>query len=157
MKYFGNYNLRKKRYSFSGRCIPKFGKWSYNGNKFEFDEHNNLFLIYSYEHDQRNVYIPKLFRKQEYIVLQYWKIENLRKKVENKFNVNGFIIFEKDKEKKYSKLLIGNKININNFVKMFKNGDIIFDSGMYSGNSRNYSHFRASDSIWKNLVIEEYG
>jgi hypothetical protein len=36
-----------------------------------------------------------------------------------------------------------------------KNKQIIFDSGMYVGNTRNYSHFRGSD-FWKDLITDEY-
>jgi len=36
-----------------------------------------------------------------------------------------------------------------------KNKKIIFDSGMYDGNSRNYSQFRGS-GFWNELIIEEY-
>ena len=53
-------------------------------------------------------------------------------------------------------MLIGQTINFEEFIKMFKENIIIFDSGMYEGNIRNYSHFRASSKIWGKLIIEEY-
>ena len=35
--------------------------------------------------------------------------------------------------------------------------NIIFDSGMYQGNSRNYSQFRSSaNNFWNILITEEY-
>jgi hypothetical protein len=38
-----------------------------------------------------------------------------------------------------------------------KNGNIIFDSGMYIGNNRNYSNFRSGfKNFWENLIIEKY-
>jgi len=36
-----------------------------------------------------------------------------------------------------------------------KNKKIIFDSGMYDGNSRNYSQFRGT-CFWNELITEEY-
>ncbi len=46
MKYFGNYNIQKNRYSWSGKCIPKYNKWNYNGTIMLFDSLNNLYIIY---------------------------------------------------------------------------------------------------------------
>ena len=34
--------------------------------------------------------------------------------------------------------------------------NIILDSGMYEGNNRNYSQFRANKSLWSDLITEEY-
>jgi hypothetical protein len=40
---------------------------------------------------------------------------------------------------------------------LIKNKLIIFDSGMYSGNNRNYSQFRSiNNNFWKTLITEEY-
>ena len=41
-----------------------------------------------------------------------------------------------------------------------KTGDIFFDSGMYfdsdKPNNRLYSHWRASQNFWNNLLIEKF-
>lgn len=153
MKYFGNYNTR---FSWSGKCIPSYNNWNYNGTNLICDNNNNIFIIYSYKKDTRNLLIPNLFKQQEYIILQYWNSKNLEDKINNKFNQLGFIIFEKNKDNIYNKLLIGNNINFIDFIKLFKENKIIFDSGMYAENSRNYSHFRASFNIWKEFIVEEY-
>ena len=42
-----------------------------------------------------------------------------------------------------------------NLVKDNLDQKIIFDSGMYDGNSRNYSQFRGS-CFWNELISEEY-
>jgi hypothetical protein len=39
-------------------------------------------------------------------------------------------------------------------VKHVKNGTIIFDSGMYEGNARNYSMWRAHHGFWDKLVCQ---
>jgi hypothetical protein len=156
MKYFGNYNIDKKRYSWSGSCIPKYNEWKYNGTIIVIDNNNNIYIVYSNNKDTRNIKLPNLFTKQEYIILQYWKQANIKKFVENKFNKNGFVIFEKNNENIYSKMLIGNTIDFKKFINLFKNNKIIFDSGMYEGNTRNYSQFRSNCNIFKELIIEEY-
>jgi hypothetical protein len=156
MKYFGNYNIDKKRYSWSGRCIPKYNEWNYNGTIIVIDNNNNIYIVYSNNKDTRNIKLPNIFTKQEYIILQYWKQENIKKFVENKFNKHGFVIFEKNNENIYSKMLIGNTIDFKKFIELFKNNKIIFDSGMYEGNTRNYSQFRSTCNIFMELIIEEY-
>lgn len=156
IKYFGNYNIKKKRYSWSGSCIPKYNEWNYNGTIIIIDKNNNIYIIYSNKKDKRKINLPKLFIKQKYIILQYWKEDDIKKFIENKFNKNGFIMFEKDNNNKYYKMLIGKTINFELFIQLFKNKKIIFDSGMYEGNSRNYSHFRSNCKIFEELIIEEY-
>jgi len=156
MKFFGNYNIKKERYSWSGKCIPKYDKWNYNGTILTTDDLNNLYIIYSNTKDKRNIYLPELFKKEKYIILQYWDHKYLKKKVENKFNNLGFIIFDKDENGYYNKMLIGERINYNFFINCIKNGSIFFDSGMYQGNKRKYSQFRARFNLWDKLIIEEY-
>lgn len=156
MKYFGNYNIDKKRYSWSGRCIPKYNKWNYNGTIIVIDDNNSIYIVYSNKKDTRNIKLPDIFTKQEYIILQYWKKEKIKKFIENKFNKYGFVIFEKNNENIYSKMLIGNTIDFKKFINLFKNNKIIFDSGMYEGNGRNYSQFRSNCNIFEELIIEEY-
>lgn len=119
-------------------------------------KNNYMYILYSYKKDGRNIYMPDLFKNKPYIILQYWNKDNIKTKIENKYNKKGFIIFEKNKYDIYCKMLIGKTINFRRFIKMLKTGIAIFDSGMYQGNSRNYSQFRATNRIWKKLIIEEY-
>lgn len=156
MKYFGNYNTKKKRFSWSGKCIPKYNKWNNNGTIMTSDKNENVYIIYSNEKDTRNVFMPQIFKNKKSIILQYWNNENLKSKLENKFNKKGFVMFEKNKDNYYKKMLIGEPINFINFMDMLKNNVVYFDSGMYQGNNRNYSQFRANQNIWNELVIEEY-
>lgn len=157
IKYFGTYNIDKERYSWSGKCIPKYNKWNYNGTKMIIDKNKNIYIIYSNRMDKRKIKLPELLTNRETIIIQYWDNNNLKKKLENKFNKLGFIIFEKDKvTKNYNKMLIGKKINYDKFILLIKENKIYFDSGMYDGNKRNYSHFRASNKIWREFIVEEY-
>ncbi len=77
----------------------------------------------------------------------------LKYRIENKFNNRGFVIFTKNLYHIYDKCLFGKKITFELFVKMIKNYQIIFDSGMYETNDRNYSQFRANKNIWNSLLL----
>ena len=78
-----------------------------------------------------------------------------KKKLEDKFNQKGFFICKKEKGF-YNKICFGKIIDYELFLTKFKKGEIILDSGMYQGNGRNYSQFRADGKLWNSLIIEEY-
>lgn len=155
MKFFGTYNIIKNRWAWSGKCIPKINTWNYNGTIMIIDKYSNIYILYSNEKDKRQINLPKLIIKQKFIILQYWKNEKIQKYIENKFNKNGFILFEKENNI-YKNMLIGKNIDMKLFIYLLKNKEIIFDSGMYQGNSRHYSKFRASDKLFSKLIIEKY-
>jgi len=154
MKLFGSYNHKKQRYAWSGKCIPKVDKWNYNGTIMKC-ENGNIYIFYNYMKDTRKLDIPDIYQNK-YIILQYWKYSDLKKRLENKFNKNGFVVFEKNIDNQYNKMLICKTIEYITFYNMFKSGKIIFDSGMYQGNNRNYSQFRANWKIIQELIFEEY-
>jgi len=80
----------------------------------------------------------------------------MREHINNKFNNKGFFIIKK-KADIYNKICFGKPFNYDTFIDGIKKLIIIFDSGMYVGNNRNYSQFRSSNSkFWDNLIIEEY-
>jgi hypothetical protein len=56
----------------------------------------------------------------------------------------------------YDKICFGKVIDFEFFKTCIESNKIILDSGMYQGNSRNYSQFRAGKSLWYDLLIEEY-
>lgn len=156
-KVFGNFNIDKQRYSWSGRCIPKYGKWNYNGTIMRFNKKNDLRIIYCYNKDTRknkDNLIPNKYKNKKLLVA-YWTCNKLKQHVERKFNNNGFIIIN-DNKTKYIGLSIGKNINFKLFCDLLKNCSIIFDPGMYQGNSRKYCHFRASKKIWNHLIIKQF-
>jgi hypothetical protein len=87
------------------------------------------------------------------IVIALWRRPKLTQHINNKFNKKGFFICKKI-ENKYEKICFGKPFNFEYFIDCLKNEKIIFDSGMYDGNTRNYSHFRGS-YFWDELIIEE--
>ena len=49
-------------------------------------------------------------------------------------------------------MVFGRGIALDFFMEQFKQGNIIIDSGMKEGSTRNYSAFRASKSFWHSLI-----
>ena len=74
--------------------------------------------------------------------------------IDNKFYKKGFFICKKINST-YEKICFGKAFNFEYFIECIKYKKIIFDSGMYDGNTRNYSQFRGS-CFWNELIIEEY-
>jgi len=169
LMFFGtNASTRKKlnRYSWSGSCCPKkCDVWTEeSGQKLYVDDSKNIVISYSFSKDKRatKTKILKTFPlptqellRQDSIVIAIWNAEDLARKINNKFNVNGFFICFKNLEKTcYESIKFGSAFDYDIFLKAFKNGEIIFDSGMYQGNNRNYSQFRAKQkSFWSKLLL----
>jgi len=159
IKHFGNKNEEKDRYSWSGSCVPKYGKWNDCGQMLQIDKNKNILALYSYNNDKRTNKTTIEWKNKE-ICIAVWNSEkNEKKHVESKFNQKGFFICKKDKANKYDKICFGSPINYELFIEKIKTGDIFFDSGMYydsnKPNERHYSHWRASQKFWNNLLIEE--
>jgi hypothetical protein len=156
--YFGIPNpFKKNRYSWSGKCVPKYGIWNACGQMMIFNDNLDLYILYSFEKDTRDVkYSYPKFLQDTNITIAIWHKQKLQNHINNKFNKMGFFICKKINDT-YEKICFGKKFDFNHFVNNIKNGNIIFDSGMYNGNSRNYSHFRSSSTnFWNELIIEEY-
>ena len=159
--YFGSKNAEKhNRLSWSGKCIPKYNQWNNQGQTLLINENNDICIYYSYSKDNRDKIdkdykpIPKFLQKND-ILIAYWSNIKMKKHIEDKFNNNGFFICKKT-DNIYDKICFGKKFDYKLFVENFKSGDIFFDSGMYNGNTRNYSQFRANEDFWNKLIIEEY-
>ena len=156
IRTFGNPNpIKNNRYSWSGTCVPKYNIWNANGQKILLAENNDIIIYYSYSIDTRIIKLdfPE-FLKNDNIVIALWKAEKMKNHINNKFNKKGFFICKKIGNK-YENICFGKPFNFEYFIKCIKNKSIIFDSGMYEGNSRNYSQFRGS-SFWNELITEEY-
>jgi hypothetical protein len=156
-KIFGNPNSAKNnRYSWSGSCIPIYNKWNANGQILTINENNDIVIIYSFSNDTRSIKEDfPTFLKNDNIIIALWKSEKMKPHINNKFNNKGFFICKKTGTT-YEKICFGSPFNYDYFIECIKNKKIIFDSGMYDGNNRNYSHFRAPASFWNELIIEEY-
>lgn len=78
----------------------------------------------------------------------------MKNHIDNKYNQKGFL-FVKRLEINMKKICFGKPFDFEYFIECVKNNKIIFDSGMYDGNTRNYSQFRGT-YFWKELIVEEY-
>jgi len=156
IRTFGNPNLNKNnRYSWSGSCVPKYNNWNSNGQILKITENNDIIIYYSFSNDTRSIKVDfPTFLKNDDIVIALWKFEKMKPHIDNKFNKKGFFICKKIADK-YEKICFGKAFTFEYFIECIKNKKIIFDSGMYDGNSRNYSQFRGS-CFWNELIIEEY-
>lgn len=156
IRTFGNPNPNKNnRYSWSGSCVPTYNNWNSNGQILMINEDNDIIIYYSYSKDTRNIKINfPLFLQNDNIVIALWKSSKMKQHIEKKFNKKGFFICKKIGNT-YEKICFGKTFNYDYFIECMKNKKIIFDSGMYDGNNRNYSHFRGSN-FWNELIIEEF-
>jgi hypothetical protein len=156
-KYFGKPNpLKNNRLSWSGVCVPKYEIWNDYGQILTIDD-NNICIYYSYNKDKykENKNVPDILKNKK-ILIVIWMFEKIKGHIDKKFNVNGFIICKK-KDNKYNKICFGRPFDVHYFLEHIQRGNIIFDSGMYNGNNRNYSQFRSGiNNFWNNLIIEEY-
>lgn len=159
IRIFGNPNTNKNnRYSWSGVCVPSYNNWNQNGQLLTINNNDDIIIYYSYSNDKRSESIkdniPSFLKQLDKYVIAIWKCEKIKPHINNKFNKKGFFMCKKINNK-YEKICFGKSFNFEYFIECIKNKKIIFDSGMYEGNSRNYSHFRGS-YFWNELITEEY-
>jgi len=157
IKYFGTPNpLKNNRYSWSGSCVPTYGSWNFCGQMMSFNNNLELCIYYSFDKDMRTDKQLYPIFIQNNIVIAIWERNKLEQHINKKFNKKGFFICKKINNT-YEKICFGKPFDFNYFVDNLKNKNIIFDSGMYEGNSRNYSQFRSSaNNFWNILITEEY-
>ena len=159
LRLFGKPNKKKNgRCSWSGSVCPKIGVWNLFGQRLKIDDMNNISAVYSYALDQRDNkvdIVPADFQEAEF-ELARWNGRSIRTKLERKFNKKGWFKCVKDSSGVYSTISFGAPIMFSFWIESVRRGDVFFDSGMYEGNPRNYSQWRASNSFWESLVIEKY-
>ena len=159
IKTFGSPNPEKNnRYSWSGSVFPKYSNtYNYAGQRMTFLDNDDLVIEYSYINDSReDKLIPLELKTNEPSIIAIWKKAKLEKHIKNKFGVNGFYICKKDTNGCYNKICFGGALDFEYFKNQVKNSIIYLDSGMYETNLRNYSQFRANQSLWYDLVTEEF-
>lgn len=89
-------------------------------------------------------------------MLARWEADKLRHKLENKFNQQGWFKCERNADGVYHKIVFGKPMNYEAWLDLLRAGLVFFDSGMYLGNSRNYSQFRANNNLWDSLIVSEF-
>lgn len=159
LQMFGKPNPKKgNRFAWSGGCVPKVNEWNSYGQCIKITDTKDIVVYYSYDKDERidKSHIPEYLKTERDYAIAVWKHDKISKHINSKFNVRGFFLCVKQ-HNVYNKICFGKPFDYNYFISAFEQGKIIFDSGMYDGNSRNYSHFRSrSTDFWKDLIVEEY-
>lgn len=82
--------------------------------------------------------------------------KSLKDKLEDKFNQKGWFTCKKDSEGKYNQICFGGTFNFDQWLDLVAKGIVFFDSGMYQGNKRPYSQWRANNKYWDSLITERY-
>jgi hypothetical protein len=156
---FGQPNPQKDdRYSWSGKPCPLIKGFNDFGQILRVDKEGNINALYSYSKDGRRhkkAIIPKDLQVDD-LVLATWKMEKMKKHVEKKFNDRGWISFIVDKQGIYKQIVFGSPINFEMWIEGVRSGAVFFDSGMYEGNPRPYSQWRANHSFWDLLVVHKH-
>lgn len=159
LKLFGKPNQKRNgRYAWSGECVPRMHEWNRFGQKMDIDANKDILVYYSFENDARDdkARMPTFLQTSAFILIAIWKNDKMRQHIDNKFNQRGFFLCKK-LDAKYSKICFGKPFNYERFLEGLQNGCIIFDSGMYEGNTRNYSMFRSKNKeFWNALITEEF-
>lgn len=158
LEIFGAPNiLKENRYSWSGKPAPKVGVYNSFGQKLIVDKDGNILAMYSFDEDKRSnksKIVPKNLQ-QNRLVLARWDTDLMRKRVESKFNKLGWFKCVMSNGV-YTKIVFGDPINFESWIEGVRKGLIFFDSGMYAGNPRPYSQWRADNRYWDSLIREEY-
>lgn len=168
LSIFGKPNQEKGgRYSWSGEPCPKINGYNRFGQRLIVDETDDIIAEYCYSKDQRNnksEIVPEKLQK-EHIILARWygssvpsgkKGKCLKSKLEDKFNDKGWFTCKTDHLGRYCKICFGKPMIFDNWLELVRQGIVFFDSGMYQGNVRPYSQWRANNSYWDSLIDEEF-
>ncbi len=156
---FGKPNPKKKnRCSWSGEPSPKIRVVNKFGQELIVDDDHNIIAMYSFSKDCRTIkyqIIPPNLQVDS-LILARWSKDWIKDKLERKFNQNGWFKCKLNNEGVYDSIVFGKPINFDSWIELVKTGVVFFDSGMYQGNPRNYSQWRANNKFWDSLIVDEH-
>lgn len=167
VKIFGKQNMEKNgRYSWSGTPCPKIGSYNDFGQILKIENNNDIIAFYSYSKDKREnkeSIVPKELQIENLEIAKWYgetspskkrKDKCLKEKLEDKFNDKGWFTCKTNSNGEYCKICFGKPMNYNEWIILVKKGIVFFDSGMYEGNKRPYSQWRALNNFWDSLIDE---
>lgn len=170
LEIFGKPNVLKGgRCSWSGEPCPRIDKFNKFGQRLRIaKESNDIVAKYDYSEDKRtdkNSIVPPLLQKRNLEIARWYGNSTpegkhgkcLKKKLEDKFNDKGWFTCKTDEFGVYDKICFGEPMTFDNWIKLVKSGVVFFDSGMYQGNARPYSQWRADNGYWNSLITETFG
>lgn len=160
LEIFGKPNIKKdNRLSWSGEpCPTYYSDITAFGQELKIDNNENIVILYHFSKDTRsnkNSIVPSKLHNDD-IVIAKWNKDTIKRKLEDKFNQNGWFIVSTDSNGQYENIHFGEPMNYDSWIKLFKEKKVFFDSGMYDGNTRPYSQWRATTSVWHNLIIDTH-
>lgn len=169
VKIFGKPNEEKGgRHSWSGSPCPKIGKYNDFGQILTIDDNKDIVAKYSYSKDKRTdkeKIVPDKLQKEDLEIARWYGETSpttkradkcLKNKVEDKFNNEGWFTCKKNATGEYEKICFGEKVDYDVWLQKVRDGVVFFDSGMYEGNKRPYSQWRANNDFWDSMIIDEY-
>lgn len=160
LEIFGKPNIEKSnRLSWSGEPCPTYYlDVTTFGQELKIDNNDNIIILYHYSRDTRinkSLIVPSNLQNDN-IVLAKWNKDTIKRKLEDKFNQRGWFTVSTNSNGAYENIHFGNPMNYNSWIKLFKEKKVFFDSGMYDGNIRPYSMWRASTGVWHRLITESF-
>ena len=167
VKIFGKPNEKKGgRYSWSGSPVPNIVDYNDFGQKLIIENNKDIVALYSYSKDKRKdkkTIVPCELQIEELEIARWYgeisptgKGKTLKRKFEDKFGQKGWFTCKKDTNGVYQKICFGNPMNYDEWIGYIRKGIVFFDSGMYEGNKRPYSEWRAENAFWDGLIVETY-
>ena len=139
----------------------KLNKFDNDGQCLKLDDHNNINIVYNFNHDKRhdkNKRVSNYYHNYNDHIIGTWCGKTIKKTIEDKFNQNGFFIC-KSVNGIYTELSFGRTINFEEWIESFKQQKIYYD-GYSKLNEKNgkpsrwRGSFRASKKWWDNLLIK---
>ncbi len=157
---FGKSNPDKgDRYSWSGIPCPRYyNQVNTYGQIIKIDTNNDIIITYSYSLDSRvnkETIIPTKM-KQDNLVLARWEEQSIKKKLEDKFNQEGWFTCTTNLRGEYDCISFGAPMNYTTWLDLFKRKLVFFDSGMKQNESRNYSIWRSNTKNWHDLITDSH-
>ena len=169
LRIFGKPNERKGgRYSWSGSPCPKIDSYNDFGQILSVESNKDIVAFYSYSEDKRPDkadIVPEELQIEKLEIARWYGEHSptskrgdkcLKSKLEDKFNDKGWFTCKTDDEGKYDRICFGEPVNYNEWINLVKAGIVFYDSGMYEGNERPYSQWRANNKFWDSLITETY-
>jgi type-2 restriction enzyme scrFI len=164
LEIFGKSNEAKNgRYSWAGEPCPKIANFNRFGQRLKVVGNNDIVAEYCHSKDARenkDLIVPEELRKDGLILARWYgnstpegkRGKCLKKKLEDKFNDKGWFTCKTDESGAYEKICFGEPMTFDNWINLVKSGVVFFDSGMYQGNARPYSQWRADNGYWNSLI-----
>lgn len=160
IRLFGKKSQKTNKYNW---IAPKYNEWNECGQSLIIcPKTAHLYIVYSYKKDTcarrsniRNFLIPDEWKKG-YVCIAYWDARILSKRIHDKFNQKGFVLFQKQRSI-FRFLHFGKPFTFKEFIKGIKNKQIVFDSNMIeeAKKARSYSKFRVKDKEFLTSLIYE--